>query len=177
MDNIVQSIIIYAFLIAGLYALKKGVSATGEGLSVEHIAGLVGPVALLAIIVNAGYFTFFHWATGQTLGKMLFGLKVVRKDGRSVGLGRSFVRWFCYNLSALPLMLGYLIALVDKQNQTLHDKIAGTYVIDVKALSNVEDSDDVEGEATVEEEEVSEPEEPADVSEIETEEDALPARD
>lgn len=174
-DNIIQTIIVYAFLLAGIYALKKGVSVTGEGLSVEHIAGLMGPVALLAIIVNAGYFTFFHWATGQTLGKMLFGLKVVRKDGRSVGLGRSFLRWFCYNLSALPLMLGYLIALVDKQNQTLHDKIAGTYVINIKALANVEESDDVEGEILAEEEEMSELEEP-DEPEFDKE-DALPARD
>jgi len=146
-DSIVQAVIIYAFILAGFYALKKGVAVTGEGLSVEQIAHLLGPIWLMAVIVNAGYFTFFHCATGQTPGKMILGLKVVGKDGRPLTLGRSFLRWFSYFLSALPFMLGYLIVLFDRQKRALHDRVAGTCVIDARGLiaedENGDEGDDL----------------------------------
>ena len=147
-DNVVQMLIIYAFIIAGLYALKKGTAFTGAGLSVEHMLSLTGPIALLSLIVNAGYFTFFHWAAGQTPGKMILGLKVVMKDGTPVTLGRSFLRWFGYTVSALPLMLGYLMVLIDRQKQALHDKIAGTYVINSRTLAKEGEKEDFEEAST-----------------------------
>ncbi|HTP25298.1 MAG TPA: RDD family protein, partial [Anaeromyxobacteraceae bacterium] len=75
------------------------------------------------------YFTMFIGMGGQTPGKMLLGLKVVRTDGEAVGFGRALVRWLGQCLSLLLLGLGFLMVAFSGRKQGLHDKIAGTYVI------------------------------------------------
>jgi uncharacterized RDD family membrane protein YckC len=72
--------------------------------------------------------------TGQTIGKALLGLRVIRSDPRhpSIGklsLARSYLRVVGYWLSALPFGLGFLSAVFDEEHRTLHDRIAGTRVI------------------------------------------------
>ena len=155
LDNVIQGIILYAFVFAGVYALSRGVSMSGGGLSVEHVVNLIVPIVLLSYLVNAGYCTFFHWATGQTPGKMLFKIRVVGTDGGSLSLGKAFFRWIGYYISAIPLMLGYFMPLIDRQHQALHDKIAKTYVIDLRALpqEEVESEEEVEENASPEVEE------------------------
>ncbi len=132
LDMVVQCIILYAFLSAGLYALKRGASLTGTSVTVEQVLNLLGPLFLLTFVVSAGYFTFFHWSTGQTPGKMLLRLKVTATDGGPVSIGSALLRWFCYILSALPLMVGFFMILMNRQRQGLHDKLAGTYVVDAR---------------------------------------------
>lgn len=134
-DNIVQVIILYIFIFAGFAAMSKGVAERGEQLSLEHLENLLLPITLLAYLINAGYYIFFHWATGQTPGKMLFKIRVVGTDGHSLSLMKSFLRWIGYYLSTIPLMLGFLMIFFTRQKQALHDKVAGTYVIDLKGLA------------------------------------------
>jgi len=72
---------------------------------------------------------------GQTLGKQLVGIRVVRTDGRPVGFWLGVLR----TVVAQQLLIGltfYLYAVVDylwplrdPQNQALHDKIARTWVL------------------------------------------------
>lgn len=80
------------------------------------------------------YFWLLHtfW-NGQTLGKKLFGIRVVAESGGSMGVGQVAVRqavesvlvWFCC-LGAL-LDLGWI--LFDPRKQALHDKAARTVVV------------------------------------------------
>ncbi|HEV8193186.1 MAG TPA: RDD family protein [Ktedonobacterales bacterium] len=88
------------------------------------------PIALaLAILVYATY-SIVCWALlGQTPGKALLGLRVVRANGQRLSVRRSILRYFAYWVSALPLFLGFLWILVDNERQGWHDKIADTYVI------------------------------------------------
>ena len=60
--------------------------------------------------------------TGFTIGKRLLGLRVVRLDGRPVGLQRAFVR-------TLLLMLVVPAMMMDRDLRGLQDKAAGTAVI------------------------------------------------
>ncbi len=74
---------------------------------------------------------------GQTLGKQLVGIRVVRTDGAPVGFWLGVLR----TVVAQQLLIGltfYLYAVVDylwplrdPQNQALHDKIARTWVVRV----------------------------------------------
>ncbi|HEX4807249.1 MAG TPA: RDD family protein [Conexibacter sp.] len=72
---------------------------------------------------------------GQTLGKQLVGIRVVRTDGRPVGVWTGVLR----TVVAQQLLIGvtvYLYAIVDylwplrdRRNQALHDKLARTWVL------------------------------------------------
>ncbi|MEU6718546.1 RDD family protein [Nonomuraea sp. NPDC046802] len=87
-------------------------------------------VSLLAFL----YFWLFHafW-NGQTLGKRLFGIRVVQENGVKLGVGQAAVRqavatvleWLC--CIGLLLDLGWI--LFDPRKQALHDKAARTVVV------------------------------------------------
>ncbi|GAB3135625.1 RDD family protein [Microbispora hainanensis] len=81
---------------------------------------------------------FYYWLLqsfwkGQTVGKRLFGMRVVRENGEPAGPGPIAVRqaveivlcWVC----CLGLVnLAWI--LFDRRRQALHDKAAGTLVVD-----------------------------------------------
>ncbi len=88
----------------------------------------------VAFFVNLGigfaYYVVLLTAYGATLGKMAMGVKIVTADGGPLSSGRSTARYFCANfLEAFTLWIGYLIAVFDDQNRTLHDRICGTRAI------------------------------------------------
>ncbi|PRP91830.1 RDD family protein [Enhygromyxa salina] len=64
-----------------------------------------------------------------TLGKRAMGLAVQGVDGRQLSFSRASIRWVGRWASGLVLGLGYLLALFTDKNQTLHDLIAGTVVV------------------------------------------------
>lgn len=82
-----------------------------------------------ALLMNMSYFTYFHAAGGQTPGKRILGLKVIRITGKELTPGIAFIRWLGYLVSRLFLFLGFLWIAVDRRKQGWHDKIAGTLVI------------------------------------------------
>jgi uncharacterized RDD family membrane protein YckC len=75
------------------------------------------------------YQAFFWSLTGQTPGKFLLGLKVVRTNSKRLGFWRAFARALGYYLSAIILFLGFIWIIFDNRRQALHDKIVGTLVI------------------------------------------------
>jgi uncharacterized RDD family membrane protein YckC len=93
-------------------------------------ATIVG--GLVSLVVSAGYEIFFIAARGATLGKMAVGIKVIRPDGAPISLGQSAGRYFAQWLSALTLMIGYIMAGFDVQKRALHDRICETRVIRVR---------------------------------------------
>ena len=84
---------------------------------------------LVDFLLTIAYFTFFLGTRGQTPGKMLCGLKVVRLNGNAVTYGQAAVRTLGYYLNLLTLCIGFLWVAFDPRKQGLHDKIAGTYEI------------------------------------------------
>jgi uncharacterized RDD family membrane protein YckC len=79
---------------------------------------------------------WFFYTSGQTIGKKMLGLRIVRSDGSRAGLPRLlFVRaGLTFALAMIPL-IGGLIALVDSllifrpSRQCLHDQFADTIVV------------------------------------------------
>ena len=74
------------------------------------------------------YFVFFHWARGQTLGKMAFQIRVVNLAGGPLSFGQSVVRHLASWLSAVILGIGYLFTAFRPDKRGLHDLIARTRV-------------------------------------------------
>lgn len=100
------------------------------GSSNNSVAILGSMLSVLASIgLPAAYSTWFIGRFGATPGKMALGLKVVRSDGASVTYGRAFARYVSEFLSALILLIGYIIAAFDIEKRTLHDHLCDTRVI------------------------------------------------
>ncbi len=83
------------------------------------IAFLTGPV----------YFIFLTTAGGQTIGKYVMGVRIVRVDGRQMSYVKAFVRYVGYFVSIATLGIGFLWVVIDVQRRALHDHMAGTCVI------------------------------------------------
>ncbi len=71
---------------------------------------------------------FLHYQ-GATLGKMALGLKVVRSNGEPLGWGVSIARYFMNIVSALILLIGYIMAGFDSEKRALHDRVCDTRVV------------------------------------------------
>ena len=81
------------------------------------------------IVLAATYNTIFIGRWGATLGKMACQLKVVTMEGEPVGYWRALGRHFAEILSAMILLIGYVIAAFDDEKRALHDRICNTRVI------------------------------------------------
>lgn len=91
-----------------------------------------GPGQILAAVLGAVYFVYFHSTTGQTLGNKLLNIKVIEQtSGDTISAGRAFIRYLVSLVSAIPLALGYLWMLWDPNKQTWHDKAASSVVVKV----------------------------------------------
>ncbi|MCR3882910.1 RDD family protein [Methanotrichaceae archaeon M04Ac] len=92
---------------------------------------LSGIIAFLGVLVSVGYYTYF-FGNGQTPGMMAMKIKLVGTDGTyPIGYGKGFLRWIGMIISAMVILLGFVWILIDKKRQGWHDKIAGTYVVNV----------------------------------------------
>ena len=75
------------------------------------------------------YFTVLVSAWSVTLGKLMFGLEVVRSDRSKVGIGRAFCRSLLYYVSLLILGIGFLMIAFRSDKRGLHDLICDTKVV------------------------------------------------
>ncbi len=84
------------------------------------------------ILLSMFYFTIFHAWLGQTIGKMILGIKVVSEINNPISIGAAFLRWTGYFLSMLPFATGFLWSVVDRDQSAWHDKLALTRVVAVE---------------------------------------------
>ncbi|MCD0451020.1 RDD family protein [Actinocorallia sp. API 0066] len=91
------------------------------------ISGVLGWSDQANAVLNLVVFVLQAWllvaVAGTTLGKRIAGLRVIRLDGRPVGLGWSLAR---------ALLLGLVVPalLWDRDHRGLHDRAANTAVIE-----------------------------------------------
>jgi uncharacterized RDD family membrane protein YckC len=86
-------------------------------------------MGLVGAVMAAGYFLFFWSLSGQTLGKLLTGSRVVDRKGGALGFGRAALRLAATLVAALPLGAGFIGLWTDPERRGWHDRIAGTKVI------------------------------------------------
>lgn len=93
---------------------------------VLDIAFLTVGVLLLGIALHVAYHTVLVGGCGQTLGKMLLGVAVVRLDGAPAGYGRALLRCVGGGLCLLTLGIGQLPVFFTRERRGLADLVAGT---------------------------------------------------
>jgi len=79
------------------------------------------------------YFSLLpFWWKGQTLGKRLFGLRIVELTGKPLGLMTCFGRYGGYAAGLATGGMGFLQILWDANRQAVEDKLAHTVVVDLR---------------------------------------------
>src|SRR4029077_1923437 len=97
------------------------------------LSGLL--IALFVVgqfVLETGYFIFWEMVTnGRSPGKMLAGLRVVRRDGLPIDLRSSMLRNVLRIVDILPenYVVGLVSMLLSPSGERLGDHVAGTLVI------------------------------------------------
>ncbi|MDD1728416.1 MAG: RDD family protein [Methanospirillum sp.] len=81
------------------------------------------------LIISWLYFALQESSKYQaTLGKRGAGVMVVNAEGERITLGQATIRWI---IKAIPILnlISYIILAIDEKKQGLHDKAAGTFVV------------------------------------------------
>lgn len=126
----------FAFLID--YALILAITAAITFvpqllLSVELLSSGISTLLFITIGLLWLYSTLLEGFNGQSIGKRIIGLKVVRTDGKKMSYDHAAVRNFGKVLPLLPfdLLIGWRIK--NSAFMRYFDKFAGTTVIDLRA--------------------------------------------
>jgi uncharacterized RDD family membrane protein YckC len=112
-----------------------------DGILLGIVTGVIEAIVgrnlggLVSLAIGIAYYGYLEGGeTGQTLGKKALGIRVLDlRGGGSIGFSRGVIRYFARILSALPIFLGYFWMLWDSENQTWHDKLAGSVVVPLSA--------------------------------------------
>lgn len=123
----------YAFLIdfalmlgiTGLFAVPELFSSW---LGIAPFVGLT-TLPFILLVLLWGYSTLLEGFNGQTIGKRIIGLKVVRTDGKKMSYDHAAVRNFG---KAFLLPFDLLVGLKHERFLRYFDKVAGTTVIDLR---------------------------------------------
>lgn len=78
------------------------------------------------------FITTIAFFKGQTIGKRLLKIRVIRLNNKPIGLFFAFERFGGYAAGFATGLLGFFQMLWDANRQAIHDKIAGTVVIDLR---------------------------------------------
>lgn len=92
---------------------------------------------LIFFLIGACYEILMLRFRSATVGKIALGLKVVRSDGRSLGWGVCFGRFFMWNvvtsgipyLNSILMLVSSIMLGVDDEKRALHDRVCDTRVI------------------------------------------------
>jgi uncharacterized RDD family membrane protein YckC len=114
------------------------------GPDVEDSMAFVPLVWMFTALFAGTYTTVLHGLVGgQTIGKMLVGIRVVDVDGSAVSVGAALLRFAGYFASLAGFGLGYVMAGLRRDKRALHDLIAGTrveHVAQVRASAPARDA-------------------------------------
>jgi uncharacterized RDD family membrane protein YckC len=96
----------------------------------QSLQSIIGYIILITnFLIYCLYFLGFWLLAGQTPGKALLGVRIVRTDGSRLYLRRAIIRLIGYWISVIFLFAGYWWVIFDPRRQAWHDKLAGTIVI------------------------------------------------
>ncbi|MFE4520791.1 RDD family protein [Cytobacillus firmus] len=94
-----------------------------------HESNLFAPISIATAITFYAYFVLMTKFFGQTLGKMVFGLRVVDLKGEKLTWGTILFREWIGRFISVSIFIGYVIVAFLPKKQGLHDLFADTSVV------------------------------------------------
>jgi len=103
------------------FAMAESIAEGGAGLGLYYI---------IVLAMNWVYFAGMESSSNQaTLGKMVVGIKVTNLEGEPINFVNATGRYFAKIISAIILLIGYIMAAFTPKKQALHDQLAKTLVV------------------------------------------------
>ncbi|MDQ3634792.1 MAG: RDD family protein [Acidobacteriota bacterium] len=131
------------FLIAWFFFSVSGLDGAGFSAGMilaEMPKWTIAIMIIVLFLLFAGYFIFFEWLwNGQTPGKRLLKLRVIREDGRPITLWEAMARNLLRIFDAIPgfivpiYSIGLIVIFLSGRDQRVGDIFAGTVVIRERA--------------------------------------------
>jgi uncharacterized RDD family membrane protein YckC len=133
-DTAIQSVVLFLtfFLFAVVFASAKRQTLNGA-LSDNAAKWFVAAVVFFFFLLYWGYFSLFEafW-NGQTPGKRLLKIRVIKDSGRQITLFEALARNLLRVIDMLPpnfYLVGVISMLCNKEQKRLGDFVAGTIVV------------------------------------------------
>ena len=100
---------------------------------VANIINFIQPTTYLIyveyLILLIAYRTYFVGKFGQTPGKMITKIKIIKSNKSKLTYSEAFFREFIAKIVSQLSIIGFPWAIFDNRNQAFHDKMADTLVI------------------------------------------------
>lgn len=94
------------------------------------MSGAFGVAQLINLLIGGAYFILMESSVRQaTVGKLAVGIIVTDLNGGRITVVAALLRYVGRFVSALVLMIGYIMAAFTEKKQGLHDIIASTLVL------------------------------------------------
>lgn len=138
-DHFIQYVAI--FLVIFVVTIAIGLESLGSAASANDLFQdvpnwLIAATIVILFLLFSGYFVFFEWLMdGQTPGKRLLKLRVIREDGRPITLWEAMARNLLRIFDAIPgfflpiYSIGLITIFLSNRDQRVGDIFAGTVVI------------------------------------------------
>jgi len=85
---------------------------------------------LFSFILYIGYYTYLEGSRGQTIGKMITRIKVVREDGSPIDMNQAFTRNILRIIDGIvAYLIGAILIWRSDKKQRLGDSVARTVVV------------------------------------------------
>jgi uncharacterized RDD family membrane protein YckC len=128
LDRLIVTVILTTLFTVGTFLYNS--FNVNQWFGTEQLAQAIATILAIAtgLFFLLLYDMGFWLLAGQTPGKRVMGVRIVRTDGQRMAFGNAVRREIAYLLSAI-LFLGFLWVIVDNRRQALHDKVAGTLVL------------------------------------------------
>ena len=138
-DHFIQyfTYIVIAWAFLSLAGIGNPMQETSEGgILSEMPKWTIALLILVSFLLFSGYFILFEWLwNGQTPGKRLMKLRVIREDGRPITLWESIARNLLRIFDAIPGLVvpiysvGLMTIFFSSRDQRIGDMFAGTVVV------------------------------------------------
>ncbi len=119
------SILLFYLIYVGT---RVGLMAHVRIVRLEHLLFFLRVFVLSWVFLVGGYFVLLPGMSGMTVGKWVFGLRIVAANRSPISYSQAVLRWLGYAVS-FPLGLGFLWILFGKEKRGWHDLMARTWVV------------------------------------------------
>jgi uncharacterized RDD family membrane protein YckC len=111
-------------------ALFSIMGSVANPVTLASVMALMSTLVVISLVIWILYFTYFESTTGQTLGKKMVNIKVVREDGKKLTFAEAFLRTILRMIDGLAVyLLGFIVVLVSEKKQRIGDIAAKTVVV------------------------------------------------
>ncbi|WP_294821144.1 RDD family protein [uncultured Flavobacterium sp.] len=135
-DRMLAYLLDFVVWIAYYFVLDKVFDATGfsDYMSSLDLWSMIAIQTFFSLPIFLYKLLFETFMDGQTPGKRIIKIRVIKIDGYQAGFGEYLMRWLFGLIEAMPplILIGLIAMVVSKKNQRLGDMAAGTAVITLK---------------------------------------------